>query len=263
MKQAFKRVLCITLSVVFALTMLIPAFAKNDTIPVIVVPGVINTPIYDDAGNKIFGPDFENTLDIDKAITAIKHVLKLQDSGQYDQAMNELLSILHDLFDPSKCDANGNSIRNAHCIKAYGSLADDDTLLDYTGEATLAQTIADEIGRKNVYVFSYDWRLDITKTVDNELAPYIENVKKQTGSDQVKIIGCSMGGAVTASYLTRYADRNDVKKVTGFPVTFLLHIISAPDDNAEDGEERAHLVAQNIGNGHAQAFLKPRPPPPR
>ena len=216
MKKSTKRIISIVLTVILAFASIIPAFATAKQTPVILIPGVVNTPIYDSAGNMIFWPDFENNLDLEEAITALKHVLKLQDSRQYDRAMNELLDILHDLFDPSMCDANGKSIRSSHCIKANGSLADDDVLMNYTGEAPLAKNIADQIGAKNVYIFSYDWRLDIVNTVDNELAPYIENVKKQTGSDKVKIIGCSMGGAVTNTYLTRYAERNDVQKVIFF-----------------------------------------------
>ena len=159
MKKPTKRIISIVLTVILAFASIIPAFATAKQTPVILIPGVVNTPIYDSAGNMIFWPDFENNLDLEEAITALKHVLKLQDSRQSDRAMNELLDILHDLFDPSMCDANGKSIRSSHCIKANGSLADDDVLMNYTGEAPLAKNIADQIGAKNVYIFSYDSNL--------------------------------------------------------------------------------------------------------
>jgi hypothetical protein len=216
MKELLKKCTALFLAAILLISVSIDALAADDKIsktPVVIVPGVTNTPVYDDEGNQLFWPDFKNNLDIDKTVKTLKDVMKLQDTHNYSKATDELLEVCRKLFDPAKCDADGNSIRKAHCIKANNSLAEDGFITNYNGEANVGKTIGDQIGMKNVYVFTYDWRLDIVNLVDTQLAPFIEKVKKETGSDKITLVGSSMGGAMTNTYLTRYGYRNDLKKV--------------------------------------------------
>ena len=211
MKKLLKKGFCVLLAIAMIACGIVPAFATDKT-PVVLIPGVINTPIYDEAGNQILMPDFKNQLDIEQTVNALKDVLHLQETGAYDQAIDELISIAKGLFDAARCDENGNPVTPSHHVAPKGSLAVDEEISYLPGEGAIARNIAKTIGKSNVYVFTYDWRLDIPGIVDNWLAPYIERVKKETGSDQVKIVAASMGSAVTNTYLSKYEYRNDVKK---------------------------------------------------
>ncbi len=54
---------------------------------------------------------------------------------------------------------------------------------------------------QDLFVFPYDWRLDI---VDNKLTEKIDDVLQKTGADKVDIVAHSMGGLVTKSYLRKF-----------------------------------------------------------
>ena len=212
MKKLFKRVVCVVLAIMLIACANIPAFAADNT-PVVLVPGVLNAAIYDASGSKILMPDFANQLDIESTLQALKDILHLQDTGAYEQATNELIAVAKGLFDPARCDENGKPVTPSYFRFPTGSIAADPESAHYSDESAIARKLAEKIGKKNVYIFTYDWRLDIVGIVDNSLAPYIEKIKKETGSDKVKIICASMGSAVTNTYLSKYSDRNDVEKV--------------------------------------------------
>ena len=190
MKSLLKKGFCALLCIALIACGIVPAFAA-DTTPVVLVPGVMNTPIYDDAtGNQVLMPDFKRQLDIEGTITALKEVLHLQDTGAYDQAIDELITVAKGLFDEARCDENGNPVIPSHHVKANGSIAADTASAHYSDESAIARQIGQTIGNRNVYIFTYDWRLDIIGIVDGGLAPLIERVKQET----------------------KYGDRNDVKK---------------------------------------------------
>ncbi len=62
-----------------------------------------------------------------------------------------------------------------------------------------------------VYVFVADWRfgqLELARQLDE----FIQQVKDDSGRDQVTLFGFSQGGQTIATYLYYYADKGDVKK---------------------------------------------------
>lgn len=68
---------------------------------------------------------------------------------------------------------------------------------------------------KNLFVFPYDWRLDIAWTAGNvpeeegeiaNLKDKIDKVKSFTNSEKVDIIAHSMGGLLVKKYLTEYGE---------------------------------------------------------
>ena len=212
MKKLVKKGFCVLLAIAIIACGIVPAFAADQT-PVVLVPGVMNTPILNDAGEQILMPDFNRQLDVEATVNALKDVLHLQDTGAYSQAIDKLIAVAKGLFDDARCDANGNPIVSSHHAKANGSISADPASAHYSDESAIARLLGTKIGGRNVYVFTYDWRLDIVGIVDNELAPFIERVKKETGADKVTISAASMGGAITNTYLSKYASRDDVKKV--------------------------------------------------
>ncbi|MBR2589729.1 MAG: hypothetical protein IKE65_02270 [Clostridia bacterium] len=212
MKKIFKKGFCVILAIAMIACGVIPAFAVDQT-PVVLVPGVINVPIYDASGNQVLMPDFKNKLDLESTIDALKEVLHLQDTGAYDQAIDKLIGVAKDLFDDARCDENGDSVLNTHYAFPNGSIAQDPESAHYSDESAIARMLGQKIGNKNVYIFTYDWRMDVVGIVDNSLAPLIDRVKKETGSDKVTICAASMGSAITNTYLSKYGNRDDVKKV--------------------------------------------------
>ena len=64
----------------------------------------------------------------------------------------------------------------------------------------------------NLFDVPYDWRLDLNKSVDLYLKPWIEYAKDATGKDKVDIIAHSMGGLLARAYIQgNYADCTDVE----------------------------------------------------
>jgi hypothetical protein len=59
----------------------------------------------------------------------------------------------------------------------------------------------------NLFFFSYDWRLDLNKTVDL-LIQKIEQIKLETGSDKVDIIAHSMGGLLAKAVINSHIREN-------------------------------------------------------
>ena len=212
MKKLLRKGFCVLLAIAIIACSIVPAFAVDKT-PVVLVPGVLNRPILDDSGKQILMPDIKNELDIEATVNALKDVLHLQETGAYDKAIDELIAIAKDLFDAARCDENGDPVTPSHYDFPKGSIAKDPESSHYSDESAIGRLLGSKIGKENVYIFTYDWRLDIPGIVDNSLAPYIEKVKEETGSDQVKIVAASMGSAVTNTYLSKYEYRNDVKKV--------------------------------------------------
>ena len=74
-----------------------------------------------------------------------------------------------------------------------------------------AATLARRIGGDNVFVFCYDWRQGVV-SVAEKLAAFLEEVKAQTGADELALRGCSYGCQVISQYL--YAGGGDkVKRI--------------------------------------------------
>ncbi|MBQ3431370.1 MAG: hypothetical protein IJG23_01145, partial [Clostridia bacterium] len=211
MNTLLKKCLSVILAVVMLCMIAVPVFAESvDKTPVVVIPGVLNTPIIRENGEQVLLPDFSNLSDkqIEELINTLKYILKLQDSKDYSGATTKLIDLLYEYLDGAACNADGTSKYPTHVIKNYNNYN-----TDSRANESIGREVSKYIGKENVYVFTYDWRGEIINIVDNELAPFIEKIKSDTGAKQVKIACVSMGGAVTSAYLNRYGDRNDVKKV--------------------------------------------------
>ena len=212
MKNTLKKCLSVFLAIVMLFVITIPVFAESvDKTPVLVIPGVLNTPIFrSDTGEQVLLPDFGamSNEQYEEVINTLKYILKLQDSGDYSGATKKLNNMLYDVLGGAAYNSDGTPKYPASVIRNYNNYNTETEINESIGAV-----VAKKIGKENVYVFTYDWRDDIIHIVDTSLAPQVEKIKKETGADKIKIICVSMGGAVTSTYLARYGYRDDVKKV--------------------------------------------------
>ena len=108
---------------------------------------------------------------------------------------NMLLLEMND--DGTPANANIGSILYPESLEFY---YDEDSEFAYTLAGDIGESIAEEIGYENTFVFTYDWRLDPVKNADL-LADYIENVKSETGAEKVSIISEGYGSTIATTYL--------------------------------------------------------------
>ena len=103
--------------------------------------------------------------------------------GRDEELSDSLSEILGSIFGDVACDENG-------------------VIKPGTGIKTPSSEIVkrDEYGYDNAYLFFYDWRLDM-HTISDLLHEYILELMEVTGSDQVALVGFSMGTCVLTTYL--------------------------------------------------------------
>ena len=165
MKKWFKKGIAVILAVGMLFALALPVFAaRADKTPVVVIPGVLNTPIIRDTGEQVLMPDFGNmsTEKYEKLINTLKYILKLQDHQDYAGATNQLIDMLYDGLDGAACNADGSSKYPTHVIKNYNNYNTETEVNESIG-----YNVAKLTGKKNTYVFTYDWRGEIVGIVDN------------------------------------------------------------------------------------------------
>ena len=208
------RVMGLVLALAIMFSLLVPAFAQTDDndYPVISVCGFGHVPLWDEStGAQVFAPP------TDKIVTAVLKVVPALTKYLVDSDANALLDTLipevKALFDPIKCDENGDSINpNVKVSRFFEDSADTyDYCIRENEQDQMTLAVADVIGGENTYIFTYDWRLSMIE-VAQKLNAYIQNVKAQTGKDKVNIDGQSMGTCVVQAYLALYGT-SDVKSV--------------------------------------------------
>lgn len=134
----------------------------------------------------------------------IQAILANIDFNQYAEDLKEQMKtaiqnmlLLRMNEDGTSANANIGTILYPESLEYY---YDEDSSAAYALAGDIGETIAEEIGYENTFVFTYDWRLDPVVNAD-ALADYIENVKSTTGSEKVSIISEGYGSTVATTYL--------------------------------------------------------------
>ncbi len=187
--------------------------------PVVIVPGLGASPVYLNPNTD----EQESVIKFDSSLLKLlwkSHIVRttLSVCRGANVDVDKYLDKLQMVIEPFKamaCDENGDSIENVG-IDCYwtDSMANhpDHYDEDSIAEAAVCEGICDNIGAENVYLFNYDFRLDLVDYA-TDLSEYIDNVKSETGSDKVTIVCASLGTSIVSAYIDMYKDKNDVKRI--------------------------------------------------
>ncbi len=208
MNKNLRKVLSCILAVVMLFSAASTAFAaeKYEGNPIIVINGIDNNPLYANpdsiTANQIFPPADLTVYGL-LAETFVSGIVALA-SGNYDEIMNFLVgSQLYEIMNRIQLNADGTSMsENIGPIKYEHSLAyyytDTARYEKIAGE--IGMGLAERLGADNVYVFTYDWRLDPIENAKN-LDEFIQVVKKNSRREKVSIISEGVGSTVATAYL--------------------------------------------------------------
>ncbi len=115
-----------------------------------------------------------------------------------------------------RCNDDGSSVYNLKPTIVTAHESNYQVLFDKYGDGTyqhepdITAGMMKYISRSQLYSFYCDWRMGAVDCA-SRLDEFIQEVKEDSGKDQVNIFCLSHGGQVTATYLTLYGSKRDVK----------------------------------------------------
>lgn len=214
MKNTFRKAVSLVITVLLIFATVSFASAKEDITPVVVVSGMNSFPLTDANGEQVYPPSGDKITSL--VMDNIKPLLGFLVNGNWQKLGDEIIyDVYEDLFAEIVCNEKGESVKEIK-TSTFPKSVDNYPDVFKNGEESedeigIVKCLIDDIGGENVYFFNYDWRLDPMKHAD-DLNAFVENVKKEKGSEKVTLIPCSMGGTVTNSYLYKYGTKS-VSKV--------------------------------------------------
>lgn len=215
-----KKITSFILSVILALLIITPAYARNysndsdrtSALPTILIAGDgefiyyendtkrirMDSFISDSFGEDAGQPDDQRVKEITESIYNVVRPMLLEGilTGRWDNYYAAMQSEVSELFAPLLLDENGDPKGDSgisHGRKdenAYNKVHD-------------KKSGADGRYKWNAYNFWYDWRLDPLQIAD-ELYETIQAIKTVTHKDQVNLITRCLGTSVVFAYLTKY-----------------------------------------------------------
>ncbi|MDR1630804.1 MAG: dockerin type I repeat-containing protein [Oscillospiraceae bacterium] len=218
-KSAFSLFLCLLTVALFPLGVFGETLAAGRVTPTIVVLGYENNALYADPSapnpKKEFPPDLDfNTKFAQYLSTYVAGISQ----GEYPQTTLAIFPEVVGWLNGIRCNHNGTSLldvgplsRNGEPVSNYELNTD---LVDAIA-GDLGKMVAEEIGAKNTYIFSYDWRLDPLVHA-KELNELVAQVKQDTGASKVSILSEGMGGIVASTYMTKYASANGYADIKNY-----------------------------------------------
>ncbi len=190
-----KKFISILLSAIFLFSCALPAFAVDDEqcncgeSPIVYVAALGSGALFLDVGTnnerKLFRPETDDLIPILSPL--IPAAADLINDGDYDKFGDVLIDCVNAAFGELKMDKNGDSTPQVTCEAFHPDTA--------------------EHGIDRSYYFGYDFRADPIHNAQL-LKEYIEEVKKITNHDTVRLRASSMGGVVTMSYVKLYGTKD-------------------------------------------------------
>ena len=210
--------MCFALTLVMLLSLSAPAFAKETKTPVILIHGLGGNSLYEHANTEneteipAYGLDVKTMLTNETILSEVGKLLSEEQTVDWNTLFDELGAYFKN--SNINCDENGNAPAGQGINNYWETPLSKHREYWENGEnaeAAIARQLCKTYGAKNVYVFNYDWRLDVRKTA-KLLRKQIVAIKKRTGAKKVALIGCSLGGAVMSAYLDAFKKKNDIAR---------------------------------------------------
>lgn len=204
-----RKVISCILAVVMLFGVTSTAFAAEAPdyeYPVIVINGIDNNPLYANpdtvSATQIFPPE-DMTVAALAAEMYLSGIIALA-TNDYDEVMNAFVGDkLFEILERVQLNPDGTSKSSN-----IGPITYDYPLSFYYTDTERYELVAGEIGigmadalgANNVYVFTYDWRIDPLENA-HRLDSFIQNVKGKASSEKVSIISEGYGSTVATTYL--------------------------------------------------------------
>ena len=176
--------------------------------PVIVINGIENNPIYANPGAtgaaKLFPPS-DLSMYAMTAEILVSGIVSIA-SGEFKEITNYVVgSDIYESMEKIQLNRDGTSKSENIGPKVYThSLAYYYTDPDYaTIIGSIGKGMGDRLGYENVYVFTYDWRIDPIESA-SKLDEFIQTVKANSRKEKVSIISEGFGSSVATAYLAEY-----------------------------------------------------------
>ncbi|NLM19975.1 MAG: alpha/beta hydrolase [Clostridiaceae bacterium] len=147
-------------------------------IPIIIVPGIMGSRLYDDKHQLVWLEDSQIDI-LFKSLPGIGQKIKFSSEN-------------------NKMKVRGNYNKQNHMskeLREYGTRNEYKAIVDF---------LIEEFPERDIYFFSYDWRLSVLQIAD-KLNKLILCVTKY-GPGKVDIVAHSMGGLVASAFMKKFAD---------------------------------------------------------
>lgn len=118
----------------------------------------------------------------------------------WPNVLTMLSSSTDDYLDELKLGDDGWPIQGSTAIVPIGIIRSIGTHNYFNGLIGLLESNGYSEG-DNLFVFPYDWRLNIAHTANHEFKDKIGEIKTQTGSQEIDVVAHSMGGLVVEKYI--------------------------------------------------------------
>lgn len=218
-----RSIVCVILSILMMFSLLAPAFAVSKTCncgktPVVSVVGFGHVPLVNGEGTQVFAPEAEAI--VSAVLPCVPALIQFLADDDVNALLDAVIPAAQQIFDPIKCDENGDSVDPTVTVERYYEESCDtyDYCIKGDEPDELSLECADIVGGDHTFIFSYDWRKS-PMDVAAELNAYIQKVKETTGHSKVSIDGQSMGTCMVQAYLALYGT-NDVKNICMFSGAF-------------------------------------------
>ena len=203
--RTVKKIICVLLSLITVLLMPLSAFAvKLNAAPVIYIGDISENSLYENPNknNSSVVYDMNSSGFKGSAAKVVAGIALGGLTGDYKTGLSNVLTGIQEIMKPILCSADGTSANANVGPWYYAKPVSDSTTADVYSDdlQTFVSSAAAYITADELFVFSYDWRLDPTATAQ-KLCDFIDHVEAVTGSTKVSLLATGFGGVVVNSYL--------------------------------------------------------------
>lgn len=232
-KKSIARLLCLCLCAALllpAMPLALPAAAQDacgcGRSPVILLPGFSGPQLFLDYGKETerqvwnLAVDGTNTKTLLEGLPELLTKLLAAYNGDKEDVIERAGEIYEQLSEKLAMNEDGSSVYDITAVPVGAHSARWDVMVEndqrqFNNQRALTESLIgegpDHTTADHVYFFASDWRCG---ELDNaaRLDAFIQEVKADSGHDQVSLLGISYGGLLIATYFTYYGEKGDVER---------------------------------------------------